>query len=206
MLLRGVSRLFQSSKLCTASSTLTPLGASPVAQTAERLSLTIKHGAPIALGFGQGAVEMPSTLMADQPHAGHDRGLLTADLHQVLRTEILRNFCSATTVARLFSMHRRTLHRHLQAEGRTFRQVAGKVRFKIACDLLQNTAMAFGQIAAVLHYSEASAFTGGLRRWSGQPPSAWRSNHRRLGGWSEPCRPRRPQRLSLALSRQSAIP
>jgi AraC-like DNA-binding protein len=123
---------------------------------------------------------MPSTLEADQPHAGRDLGLRTADLRQVLRTEILRDFCSATTVARLFSMHRRTMHRHLQAEGRTFRQVANEVRFAIACDLLENTAMAIGQIAAVLHYSEASAFTRGFRRWSGQPPSAWRSNHRRL--------------------------
>jgi AraC-like DNA-binding protein len=76
-------------------------------------------------------------------------------------------------------MHRRTMHRHLQAEGRTFRQVADEVRFEIACDLLENTAMAIGQIAAVLRYSEASAFTRAFQRWSGQPPSAWRGNHRR---------------------------
>jgi AraC-like DNA-binding protein len=150
-----------------------------VAQTVERLSLPIKHSAPIGLGFGQGAVEMPSTLKADQPHAGHNLGLLTADLRQVLRTEILRDFCSAATVARLFSMHRRTLHRHLQAEGRTFRQVTNEVRFELACDLLENTAMAISQIAALLQYSEPSAFTRAFQRWSGQPPSAWRSNHRR---------------------------
>jgi hypothetical protein len=94
-----------------------------VAQTVKRLSLPIKHGASIELGFGQGTVEMPPTLIEDQPYVDHDRGLLTADLRQVLRTEILRNFCSATTAARLFSMDRRTLHRHLQADGRTFRQV-----------------------------------------------------------------------------------
>jgi AraC-like DNA-binding protein len=117
---------------------------------------------------------MPSTLKADQPHAGHDLGFLTADLRQVLRTEILRDFCSATTVARRFSMHRRTLHRHLHAEGRTFRQVAGEVRFEIACDLLENTAMAIGQIAAVLQFSETSAFPRAFRRWSGQTPTAWR--------------------------------
>ena len=126
---------------------------------------------------------MPSILMADQPHAGHDRGLLTADLRQALRTEILRDFCSATTAARLFSMHRRTLHRHLQAEGHTFRQVANEVRFEIARDLLDNTALAIGQVAAVLQYSETSAFTRTFQRWSGQPPSAWRSNHRGLEGW-----------------------
>jgi AraC-like DNA-binding protein len=182
-LLRGVSRLIRSGNLCTVSSTFTPLGASPVAQTAKRLSLPIKHGAPIALGFGQGVVEMPSTLIEDQPHAGHDCGLLTVDLCQAPRTEILRDFCSANTAARLFSMHRRTLHRHLQAEGRTFRQVTNEVRFEIARDLLDNTALAIGQMAAVLQYSETRAFTRTFQRRSGQPPSAWRSNHRGLEGW-----------------------
>ena len=126
---------------------------------------------------------MPPTLIEDQPHVDHDRGLLTADRRQVLRTEILRNFCSATTATRLFSMHRRTMHRHLQAEGRTFRQVTNEVRFEIACDLLENTALAIGQVAAVLQYSGTSAFTRTFQRRSGQPLSAWRSNHCRLEGW-----------------------
>jgi AraC-like DNA-binding protein len=141
---------------------------------------------------------MASTRRADQPQAGHDLGLLTEDLRRVLRVEVLRDFCSAAMVAPLFSMHRRTLYRHLQAEGCTFRQMTDEVRFKIACDLLETTDMAIGQIAAVLKYSETSAFTRVFRRWSGQPPSAWRSNHRRLAGWSGPRphgRPRRPSRL-----------
>jgi len=37
--------------------------------------------------------------------------------------------------------------------------------------------MALGQIAAVLRYSEPSAFTRAFRRWSGQSPSAWRASH-----------------------------
>jgi AraC-like DNA-binding protein len=80
-------------------------------------------------------------------------------------------------------MDRRTLHRHLQAEGRTFRQVANEVRFEMACDLLENTALAIGQVAAVLQYSGTSAFTRTFQRWSGHPPSAWRSNHHGLEGW-----------------------
>jgi AraC-like DNA-binding protein len=103
-------------------------------------------------------------------------------------------------------MERRTLHRHLQAEGRSFRQVANEVRFEIACRLLATTDMAHPQIAAVLNYADHSAFTRAFRGWSGQTPSAWRSRHHRLARRSGP-RPhgqlRRPYPASL---RKSAIP
>ena len=77
-------------------------------------------------------------------------------------------------------MHRRTLHRHLRTEGLAFRQMANEIRFEIACELLANTDMALGQIAAALKYSELSAFTRAFRRWSGQTPSAWRTSHPRV--------------------------
>ncbi len=121
-------------------------------------------------------MEMPSTRRADEPASGDARPL-TEDLRRLLRTELLRDTCSAATVARLFSMHRRTLTRHLRTEGLAFRQVANEVRFEIACQLLQNTDMALSQVAAALKYSEPSAFTRAFRRWSGQTPSAWRASH-----------------------------
>jgi len=93
----------------------------------------------------------------------------------VLRTKLLTEACSAATIARLFSMHRRTLHRHLRLEGLAFRQVADDIRFEIARELVGNTEMALGQIAAVLRYSELSAFTRAFRRWSGETPSTWRA-------------------------------
>ena len=72
-------------------------------------------------------MEMPSTRKADERRSGHDSVPLTEDLRRVLRTELLRDACSAATVARLFSMHRRTLHRHLRTEGLAFRQVANEI-------------------------------------------------------------------------------
>ena len=119
---------------------------------------------------------MPSIRRADEPASGGS-GSLTEDLRRLLRIELLRDTCSAATVARLFSMHRRTLTRHLRTEGLAFRQVANEVRFEIACQLLQNTDMALSQVAAALKYSEPSAFTRAFRRWSGQTPSAWRASH-----------------------------
>jgi AraC-like DNA-binding protein len=116
---------------------------------------------------------MSSTRDPDDP-LGKDASPLSDDLRRVLRTELLKDTCSASEVARLFSMHRRTLNRHLSTEGLAFRRIADQVRFEIACELMTKTDMALGQVAAVLRYSELSAFTRAFRRWSGQTPSAWR--------------------------------
>jgi AraC-like DNA-binding protein len=116
---------------------------------------------------------MPSTRQADEQ-------LLTTDLRRVLRNELLRGTCSAVAVARLFSMHRRTMSRHLRKDGLAFRKVAGEIRFEIACELLENTSLPLSEVATVLRYSEMSAFTRAFRRWSRQTPSAWRASHHRI--------------------------
>jgi AraC-like DNA-binding protein len=136
-------------------------------------------------------METPFTCGAEEPPSNRSSSILTEDLRRVLRTEVLRNNCSAATIARLFSMHRRTLHRHLRIEGFAFRQVANEIRFEIACDLLENTDMAISQIAAVLKYSELSAFTRAFRRWSGQTPSVWRLRHHHAHRSRQIYKPRR---------------
>ena len=98
----------------------------------------------------------------------------------MLRVELIRDTCTSDMVASLYAVSRRTLSRHLKAEGHTFRQIANEVRGEIACMLLAKTDLSVGQIAEVLNYSENSAFTRAFRRWSGQSPSAWRSRHRGL--------------------------
>jgi AraC-like DNA-binding protein len=95
----------------------------------------------------------------------------------LLRVELIRDTCTSDMVASLYAVSRRTLYRYLKAEGRTFRQVANEVRGEIACTLLAKTDLSVGQIAEVLNYSETSAFTRAFQRWSGQPPTAWRSSH-----------------------------
>jgi len=134
---------------------------------------------------------MSFTRRADEFPSANGFRSLNDDLRRVLRIELLRDTCSAESVASLFSMHRRTLSRHLRNEGLAFRQVANQVRFEIACDLLQNTDLALSQVAAALRYSELSAFTRAFRRWSGDTPSAWRSNHHHLDKARRPGKPLR---------------
>jgi AraC-like DNA-binding protein len=101
-----------------------------------------------------------------------------ATVHHVLETEVLKPRCSATGVAHLFTIDRRTLTRRLNAQGTAYRQVANAVRFEIARQLLAEPDMTVAQVAAMLKFSEPGAFTRAFRRWSGgQTPSAWRAQH-----------------------------
>jgi AraC-like DNA-binding protein len=99
-------------------------------------------------------------------------------VRRVLRARLLRDDCSAETVARLFSMHPRTLNRHLHEEGLSFAAMVNEIRFEVARQLMTNADMTLGDVATALSFSEASAFTRAFRRWSGQTPTAWRAGHR----------------------------
>ncbi len=100
------------------------------------------------------------------------------DIRRLLRTRIMKRRCSASDMADLLAMHRRTLSRRLRDSGSGYRTIANEIRFEIARQLLVNTDVPLGEIAAALGYSEASAFTRAFRRWSGQTPTAWRSDGR----------------------------
>jgi AraC-like DNA-binding protein len=96
------------------------------------------------------------------------------DIRRLLRTRLTSSHCSAEEIANLLAMHRRTLCRRLKGSGMGYRAISNEVRFEIARQLLQDTEVPLGQIAAALGYSEASAFTRAFRRWSGQTPTSWR--------------------------------
>jgi AraC-like DNA-binding protein len=99
----------------------------------------------------------------------------------VLRTALVTDHGKAEQVAALFSMHSRTMSRRLADYGTSFQQLVDEVRFEIARQMLEDSSMDVGQIADLLDYADASAFTRAFRRWSGATPARWRS-HRRAGG------------------------
>ncbi|SCX82721.1 AraC family transcriptional regulator [Microvirga guangxiensis] len=109
-----------------------------------------------------------------QQMKGAQSSLLSDDIRRLLRTRLTSKHCSADDIADLLAMHRRTLSRRLKGSGMGYRAITNEIRFEIARQLLQDTAVPLGQIAAALGYSEASAFTRAFRRWSGRTPTAWR--------------------------------
>ncbi|MPR10412.1 AraC family transcriptional regulator [Microvirga tunisiensis] len=108
------------------------------------------------------------------------------DIRRLLRVRLTGDRCSADDIAELLTIHRRTLSRRLKDGGAGYRGITNEIRFEIARQLLRDTEVPLGQIAAALDYSEASAFTRAFRRWSGETPTAWRARHRRDGQRSSP--------------------
>jgi AraC-like DNA-binding protein len=103
-----------------------------------------------------------------------------AQVRSVLRSALLTDAAGADSVAALFSMHSRTLNRRLNAFGTSFRDLVDEVRFEIARQMLESSSMDVTQIADMLDYADASAFTRAFRRWSGTTPARWRTER---GSW-----------------------
>ena len=101
-------------------------------------------------------------------------------LRRMLRTEILTTRCSAATIADRFAVHRRTLSRHLQAEGWAFRALSTRPGSRSPGELM--TRILLSEIAVALGYlrrapsrepsAAGRAIAGGLAHgtWSGLNP------------------------------------
>jgi AraC-like DNA-binding protein len=105
-------------------------------------------------------------------------GNLTDRIRRALGTSVLAGTANAAHIAELFSLSQRSLRRYLTREGVTLKQLINEARMVVACQLLEQTRMPLGDIAAALHYADPTALSRAFRRWSGQSPTAWRSARR----------------------------
>jgi AraC-like DNA-binding protein len=81
-------------------------------------------------------------------------------------------------VAKALGMSRQTLHRRLAIENTSFQSLLTTLRRDAAVSQLASDAHSIAEIALLLGYSEPAAFHRAFRRWTGQSPSAYRSEHR----------------------------
>lgn len=94
----------------------------------------------------------------------------------VVSDALLTNHATIEYVSRIFSIHSRTLHRRLKANGTSFQGILDECRFQIARQMLGSSNLGHAQIASLLGYSDARAFSRAFRRWSGVSPSHWRES------------------------------
>lgn len=94
-----------------------------------------------------------------------------------LMLESRHGFPSLELTARRFHMTPRTLHRHLVAEGTSYKQILEEVRRLLAGRYLQGGQMTIQEIAYTLGYSDLANFRRAFKRWERLPPSAWREHH-----------------------------
>ncbi len=105
---------------------------------------------------------------------------LTADdtLAGKVRRILLENqegFPPFPVIARRLHRTPRTLHRHLVAEGTSFRAVLEDVRHRLAVEQVASGRFGLEEIAYRLGYSELANFRRAFKRWEKVPPSAFRS-------------------------------
>jgi len=101
---------------------------------------------------------------------------LRDEVRGVLAGMIGSGDANQAAVAHAFALSSRTLHRRLARLGTTFQDLLDEVRCEIACRLLENTSQPVSQIALMLGYSEASAFTRSFKRRLGCGPANWRAS------------------------------
>ncbi len=85
--------------------------------------------------------------------------------------------CTADQVAQLLGIDRRTLHRHLQAEGETFSSLMQAVRTAIVIRQIRESDRSLAELAELLGFSSASAFAYWFKKQFGCKASEWRDQN-----------------------------
>lgn len=77
-------------------------------------------------------------------------------------------------MAQTLSLSERSLKRHLQHEGCTFKQLQDEARARTAKALLSDPQQAISDIAQLVGFEDPAHFTRAFKRWTGHTPSAIR--------------------------------
>lgn len=80
--------------------------------------------------------------------------------------------------AKHFQMSQQILHRRLQAEGLSFKEIKMQTRRDISISLLFSNKYKIEDISTKVGFSEPSAFIRAFKSWTGFTPLAYRNQHR----------------------------
>ena len=100
---------------------------------------------------------------------------LASDVERALTSRVAGGDARIDSIARQFAMSPRTLQRRLSDEGMSFQKLVDDVRRKAAAKYLRESALAIGEIAYLLGYSEPAPFHRAFKRWYATTPEAFRS-------------------------------
>lgn len=100
------------------------------------------------------------------------------DVGQRVRAVLLEALPSGQTdidrVANRLAMSRRSLQRHLEAEGLNYQQLLRETRLSLAQHYLARTELPTAEISFLLGFEEPNSFYRAFRHWTGQTPQLQR--------------------------------
>jgi len=140
---------------------------------ARLLDLPLKTADPVAMQLAREQCERQLAALVDAGFPGRVRGAIIGDG----RT----GFHALPEVAKRLHVSTRTLKRRLAACGTTFSTLVDDERRQRALLLLEDRALAIGDIAGRLGYTELPNFTRAFKRWTGVTPAAYREQRRPSG-------------------------
>jgi AraC-like DNA-binding protein len=97
---------------------------------------------------------------------------------QIVRMLLPSGLCSVDRVAQHLGLHRRTLHRHLVAEGQSVASIIAAVRAELAEEYMAGSKRRLYEVADLLGFASAGDFSRWFKGRYGQTPSDWSAQHR----------------------------
>jgi AraC-like DNA-binding protein len=103
------------------------------------------------------------------------RGGVSSRVLTVLGSRLKGEVPALSSVASELAMSERSIQRGLREEDTSYRQLVDVVRKDLALQHLSRPGTSATDVAFLLGFSEPSAFTRAFRRWTGAPPTQFRS-------------------------------
>ena len=97
-------------------------------------------------------------------------------LRRGIRTHLPDGPVTPASLAAAHALSTRTLQRRLEAAGTSVRKLLDEERRDLALHHIQSRRTPLIEIAFLLGFSDASAFTRAFTRWSGRSPSEYRQS------------------------------
>ena len=132
-------------------------------------------------------VRADETLIAILNHYAHDRldaGAASDDIldrvRSTLADELKGGEPTAASLAGRLKMSPRSLSRALAAAGTPYKTVLDGLRRELALRHLRGDQLSIAEIAFLLGFVDRKAFERAFKRWTGEPPSAFRQRARQM--------------------------
>jgi AraC-like DNA-binding protein len=109
--------------------------------------------------------------------ASPSRATISDRVHSLAYALLPSGRCSAERVADHLGVNRRTLHRRLAQENRTYLRILTEIRREVAQRQLATRERSLGEVAEMLGFSTLGAFSRWFRLEFGRTASRWREVH-----------------------------
>jgi len=102
-------------------------------------------------------------------------GSLVDQVRSIIRTKLSSGYPALDQIAEALRLSSAAIQRELAREGLTYKDLVEVTRRDLALMYLKQRQLQFSEIAFLLGYSELSAFSRAVRRWTGEAPRTVRA-------------------------------